>query len=589
MTATTPQLSPRSLVIVILYAGLLLLTALGGRVRVLTQHEVFAAQPAREMLSGGHWVIPHFAGVPRLVKPPAAGWLIAGSMKLFGTEAEWAVRLPAGLAGVATAALVAVLAGRWLGDAGGLVAGLMQASFFYVLMQARLAEADMPMCAAVALAMLAFARGAVDRPPEARGLGPVRWAVLFHLGLALSFLFKGVGGGFVLAGCMTWTLVTGRWRAAVGLLVHPAGLAVLLPLAGAWPALALREQPGLLRIWYREVFARYKGDAFDPSDPWHVYFWVVPLLLLPWLPFAVRGLVEKVKLLRGGGTSAAGALRSLRSHRRATFLLCWFAAGMTILTFSAARHKHYAIPMLPPLTLLAAAGFLGWVRESRADADRGRRTGAIVAVAVLAVGLPGAAVAGLRLAKAPAGTAAAIVAVAVGVAAVAWLHGSGRRRGAAVACFATALVGMLMAQWLVLPAYDDFRASADLARRANAAVPARQTIYLVGLGEAQPAFYLDHPLARADRVKPRPATAQAPAAPSDVERLAATHPATDLYVLCPASTLPDISRWGKVTELDRVDHRRRTEPDAVVLVKLTTPAADGRGPATRTAAAVVAP
>jgi 4-amino-4-deoxy-L-arabinose transferase-like glycosyltransferase len=80
-------------------------------VRVLTQHEVFAAQTAREMLATGDWVVPHFAGRARLNKPPGMYYLIAGSMAVFQSRAEWVARLPAALAGVATALMVARLAG----------------------------------------------------------------------------------------------------------------------------------------------------------------------------------------------------------------------------------------------------------------------------------------------------------------------------------------------------------------------------------------------------------------------------------------------------------------------------------------------
>ncbi len=143
------------------FCGTMLLPTLGGR-RVLTRHEVFAAEPAREMLHGGsaiNWVIPHFAGIPRTVKPPTMGWLIAASMALFHSEAEWVVRLPSGMSAILMALLIADLAARWSGLRVGLIAGLMQATFVYVLMQGRLAEADMPMAAAVCLAMYAFARG----------------------------------------------------------------------------------------------------------------------------------------------------------------------------------------------------------------------------------------------------------------------------------------------------------------------------------------------------------------------------------------------------------------------------------------------
>ena len=114
-----PPPPARLLGFVALFAATLLLPTLGGW-RVLTRHEVLAAEPAREMLHGGkwlNWIIPQFGGEPRAVKPPTMGWLVAGSMALFHSEAEWVARLPSGLAAVLMAVLVADLASRWMGTA----------------------------------------------------------------------------------------------------------------------------------------------------------------------------------------------------------------------------------------------------------------------------------------------------------------------------------------------------------------------------------------------------------------------------------------------------------------------------------------
>src|SRR5437764_718724 len=54
----------------------LLLPGLGAT-RVLTYHEVCFAQPAREMLASGRWLVPEIAGVVFPDKPPLAHWTAA--------------------------------------------------------------------------------------------------------------------------------------------------------------------------------------------------------------------------------------------------------------------------------------------------------------------------------------------------------------------------------------------------------------------------------------------------------------------------------------------------------------------------------
>src|SRR5215212_4582102 len=96
------------------YGLSLLLIGLG--LRTLTRHEVLAAYPAKEMIHGGHWIVPMFAGIPRTAKPPGMNWLIAGFMKIFDSDAEWVVRLPSVLSAVALALMIAVFATKFYGN-----------------------------------------------------------------------------------------------------------------------------------------------------------------------------------------------------------------------------------------------------------------------------------------------------------------------------------------------------------------------------------------------------------------------------------------------------------------------------------------
>ena len=360
--------------------------------------------------------------------------------------------------------------------------------------------------------------------------------------MGLAFLFKGVGIAFVLLGCLAWVAASRRWRPAARLFFHPVGLPLLVVMVAAWPLAAWRQMPDIVAVWRRETVGRATGE-FGPPDPWHVYFWTVPYLLLPWLPFAVAG---GVALGRRHGWRGRGS----RVDPRLAFLACWFLAGMALLTVSSFRHKHYAIPMLPPITLLAAAGFADWLAKTR------RRPWRAAVAAVLAGGAVavGCLLAVVRTGRAEMAATAGVV--AVGAAATVGRYLAGHRRAVVVACFGTALAGGLAFQGGVIPKFDDYRASADLGRRASAAVPAGEPIHLVALGEAHVAFYLDHPLVRVDRRPDVGPFVRAAAADRDV------------YALCPASAVPLLAEVGRVTELDRIDHLRRTEKDPTVLVRV---------------------
>jgi len=167
-------LSWRSFLIIAIYGASVLLIGLGDR-RVLTRHEVLAAQPAREMLHDGHWIIPTFAGEKRPCETAGDGWTIALFMKVFESESEFVVRLPTVLAGLMTALLIASMTARWFDDRTGLIAGLLQLTTFYLLRQARLSEADMLMAACVTGAMWCLTRIRSPLPSgEGKGEGALK-------------------------------------------------------------------------------------------------------------------------------------------------------------------------------------------------------------------------------------------------------------------------------------------------------------------------------------------------------------------------------------------------------------------------------
>lgn len=133
-----------------------------GAYRPLTHHEVYVAQTAREMWQNGNWLLPTYFGAPRYQKPPLAYWQTLASYHLFGVANDWTARLPAALTGITLALLVATVCGKRYGARTGWMAGFVQATSVYFLIQARLAEADITVAFAVAAALFCYA-AFVDR------------------------------------------------------------------------------------------------------------------------------------------------------------------------------------------------------------------------------------------------------------------------------------------------------------------------------------------------------------------------------------------------------------------------------------------
>jgi 4-amino-4-deoxy-L-arabinose transferase-like glycosyltransferase len=466
----------------------LLLIGLG--IRTLTRHEVLAAYPAKEMLLHGHWIVPMFAGIPRTAKTPGMYWLIAGFMKLFHSDSEFVVRLPSALSGVATALMVASFAAKFYGRRIGMVSGLMMLTSAYVLVQARLAESDMLLTALVCAAMLIFASGPVaeiEHPPAPQRKFTeqlVAWRpITFYLLAALTFLLKGfVGPIFILAGAITYAVIQ-RDRRSAWFLLNPLGVLLFLDLVAAWPIAALVSYPPILESWRFEQFGRLTGER--GSDPFYFYLYSIPASLLPWTPFMILPAWTALKI---------------GQHRRPLnrFFICWFVPGVIVLSLSAFKHQHYAFPLLPPLAILGAVGLLQYIDyQRRKAASQPWPPLLILLLVALSITIISFYIKMIR----PVLPAVVVMMGWLFFGGFAVLYAEYKRAATRELfyIFLTAWGMIIFAVIGIVPAFDDYKLDADLARSANDRVPNGEMIYIIDPEpqvEPHSAWYLRQPIRR---------------------------------------------------------------------------------------------
>lgn len=351
-------------VIVTLYAAAVYLPFLGSS-RILTSHEVIVTQPALEMLHDGHWIVPHYAGQIWVSKPPLVSWLTATCFAVFGGFDEFAARLPAALSAIGLCLLMAVLANRFINAHAALWAGLIQATSVYMYMQGRLGEIDLPFALILAgthaVLLWNWGTGRTDLP--------LRAAVLFHALAGLAVLAKGPLAVALLAATVAaFCLVQRSVRPVVAVLWTPAVAVFLVVGLSWWAAVWAMEGDVALESWYYTNVARFAGEHVQGSQSALVYLEAVPWLTLPW---SIAIVIRIRRLYRDAKRP---------EHHDQRYLWAWFFGGMVVLLISAMKHKHYAIPMLPPLSILAAKLFAEDIPKFRPAVWRGTVIGFIAAL-----------------------------------------------------------------------------------------------------------------------------------------------------------------------------------------------------------------
>ncbi len=558
------RLSRNQVILTVAFALLVLLPGLFAGQRFLSHHEVLAAQPAREMLRDGHWIVQTYVGVPRYEKPPTTSWLIAISMAILHTDAAWAVRLPSIISAVLGIVIIGQLAARWLGSTVGLIAAAMQLTTVWLQTQANLAEADIHIVAAVSAAFALFAIANVEHPRGVINTRLVRIGFMASLGLV--FLLKGPAPMlFILAGCLAYVAVRRDWK-QLRFFADPLAIAVLVVMLVAWPIAALVSDPAIWQAWIRELTGQARGSPGD-SKRFLLYVGNIPLSLFPWvillIPLAVRAWQRR--------TSIRTSLRPFE-----WFLLAWCVPGMLALQIATYKSTHYAYPLLPPCSIAMAAGLVLWIRWQWADRPAIPR--GIIAGATALAGIAAIVASIVIRPKLPVAAPAIAVLLTSGLLLAIVLDYRRKLAASLVALFLSVGIALAAANATLIPSLKASPAREQFAQRVNDLVPPAQILYLINFVSDELVWHLHVPMKRIDEL-------------SAFEAI----PLSDgQLVLTRLRALPWLQQRYTVEELDRVRKPTRADisgpvPLTPVLVRLSAgkPAYDGPSahPATQAATA----
>ncbi|MGD0963505.1 MAG: phospholipid carrier-dependent glycosyltransferase [Candidatus Acidiferrales bacterium] len=358
-------------------AAVILITLLGhlGAMGLVGPDEPRYGWIARAMAATGDWVTPRLYGQPWFEKPVLYYW--AGAIGfLLHLPAEWALRLPSALAGLAAAWAMGWLA--WKHYAAGATRlndpAVLAPLFFSTTVAAigfsRAATPDMLFSASIALAMASVATvfrlagflradTAASGSPQAGDRIPL---LLWGAFLGLGVLAKGPAAILLAGGAVTlWALCTRNWR-PVFRLAHPYAILSFCVIALPWYVLCAIRNPDFVRVFILEQnFERYLTPVFQHRQPFWFFGPITLLALLPWTallwPIGQQGL----RLWRARSWNDSPGL----------FFSCWALFPVLFFSFSQSKLPSYILPAVPALALLCAAAR---VRAASRVSEPGSRT-----------------------------------------------------------------------------------------------------------------------------------------------------------------------------------------------------------------------
>jgi 4-amino-4-deoxy-L-arabinose transferase-like glycosyltransferase len=360
-------LHPSSFILVSL-CGLLFFKGIASR-EMWASHEARAAQNAQRLLDDGNWLLPRlYDGQVELQKPPGFYWLVAVVGWVRGGVDEWAVRLPAAIAGTLTVFLVwGHLRARGRPVAA-FVAAAALAGAVHFTGTARIGRIDVPLACVVTSIMLVARATLGERSGVSR---PMLASLLIGLLAGVALLLKGPIGVALPAAALGIVLLIER--IPIRPLLRPALVAgtVALAIAVPWFLWADAETNGELYsvfILHHHFHRAFGGSETLAGHPWWYYVPRFAADFLPWTPLLLVAL----------------ASRAWRADPDARFGLVWLVAMVALLSFSRFKRADYLLPAYP-----GAAIFLGCAIE-RWYLSRTRRMhgGAVVGFALILLSLP---------------------------------------------------------------------------------------------------------------------------------------------------------------------------------------------------------
>ncbi|MGH9946816.1 MAG: hypothetical protein ACRD6X_06440, partial [Pyrinomonadaceae bacterium] len=122
-------------------------------------------------------------------------------------------------------------------------------------------------------------------------------------------------------------------------------------------------------FYVQHHFQRFTSNKYRHPQPFYFFFWVLPLMTLPWLPFFLAEMIRSLRKFFQRKDSEtqnqeANSLEDLNPLR--IFAFAWMLVPLVFFSVSGSKLPGYILPALPGAVILAALYIFDFVQKSDA-------------------------------------------------------------------------------------------------------------------------------------------------------------------------------------------------------------------------------
>ncbi len=371
------------------------------------------AQVAREMFERGDWITPTLGGFNWFEKPALLYWLQIVSYNLFGIS-EFAARFGSAVFGLGTIFSLWILGrfsatgnteiietnselknsnassensvpsvandfAKWL--------ALIAASSIGIIVFSRGASFDIILTFPMTAALVSFfIFDSVSKRSTPANELPRRLVtaslIAFYFFIGVSLLAKGlIGAVFPFAIVTFYYLLSWRFPNKTFVCSLFWGLLIAATVASLWylPMYLRHGNEFIDEFFNQHHFQRFTSNKYFHPQPFYFFFWVLPLMTIPWLPFFLavvweigrkifnhRGIEtqrEKDKSYSGSASPRLHVPESPPPLLR--FAIAWLLVPLVFFSFSGSKLPGYILPALPAAIIMTAEYIWRFVQKSR--------------------------------------------------------------------------------------------------------------------------------------------------------------------------------------------------------------------------------